>query len=530
MSPRKWTQQIVIERIQYLYQQGIPVGKISSEDKRLCMVSYSLFDSWRDALEAAGLKSVRQVWTPERVLMKLTEKHQTDVSSRRRQKLDSSLVSASVRYFGSRREALIAAGIIKNRPPLPKRIWTESTVIDAIIARREKNLPLVNMHRFDKDLFYASVNVFGGWHKAKVAAGVARDRQKWLSRDEIIQFLQSRHQQGESFNCISRDESDFYASIKVRFGSLHSALIAAGLPTPVRKRWTKRSVIQALRIRSEKGPPLSHVWKDNKPLFRAAVNHFGNWNAALRAAGLKFKTYQKWSKERILDIIRQSYHGQSFNDVDPILISIANKHFGGFYKAVEAAGLDLPHGKWSKRSIIDRIQEYYINGLRIGINGFGDKQFAQNAKRYFGTWREAVKAAGLESRLPEPIKSRTWSPGEVLKAIRSIAESEGNLAKAWKDTGLYSVAKKHFGTWREAVRAAGCKPARRRWSKELVIQEIQERYRKNLPLTSIVFTQDPPLAGAATRFFGNWRGALDAAGITESKLSRSGDNSQRQST
>lgn len=116
--------------------------------------------------------------------------------------------------------------------------------------------------------------------------------------------------------------------------------------------------------------------------------------------------------------------------------------------------------------------------------------------------------------MPAPIKTRTWSSDEVIKTIRFIVESEGDLSKAWTDTGLYSVAKKHFGTWRAAVRAAGCKPARRRWSMELVIHEIQQRYRKNLPLASIVFVQDPPLAGAATRLFGNWKAAVVAAGIS----------------
>jgi len=81
-------------------------------------------------------------------------------------------------------------------------------------------------------------------------------------------------------------------------------------------------------------------------------------------------------------------------------------------------------------------------------------------------------------------------------------------------------AKRYFGTWREAVRAAGCEPARRRWSKEVVIKEIRERCRRNLPLSSILFKQDGPLAGAATRLFGSWRAALDAAGIPGTRLSQ----------
>jgi len=475
-------------------------------------VSYSLFESWRAALEAAGLKSERQVWTPERVLMKLKDQHSSSRS--RRQKTDLVPTSAAVRFFGSRREALITAGIIKNQPQLTKTLWTASSVIEAIIARHSQGLPLVNLIRFDKDLYYASKKIFGGWNKAKLAAGVAIEKPKLLTQDEIIQILQKRHQQGGALKCISRDELEFHKSIVSNFRSLRLALIAAGIPTSPLRRWTKRSIIEKLRTRVEKGPPLSNTWKDDRPFFRAAIRHFGNWNAALRAAGLKFRTFRRWTKELVIDALQRSYHGQSFNDIDPNLIAAAYQHFGGFYKAVEAAGLDLPHGKWSKRRIIDMIQEYYINGRRLEINGFGEKRFAENAKRYFGTWREAVKAAGLESRLPEPIKTRTWSSDEVIKAIRSMAESEGDLSKAWTDTGLYSVAKKHFGTWRAAVRAAGCKPARRRSSMELVIHEIQQRCRKNLPLTSIVFVQDPPLAGAGTRLFGNWKAAVVAAGIS----------------
>ena len=481
-------------------------------------MSYSLFESWRAALEAAGLKSERQVWTPEHVLLKLKAQHSSSRS--RRQKTDLVPTSVAVRFFGSRREALITAGIIKNQPQLTKTLWTASSVIEAIIARHSQGLPLVNVNSSDKDLFYASIKIFGGWCKAKIAAGVVSEKPKSLTQEEIKQMLQKRHQRGGSLNCIPRDEQEFYKTIASKFGSLRLALIATGIPAPTLRRWTKRSIIETLRIRAEKGPPLSNTWKDNRPFFRAAIRHFGSWNAALRAAGLKFRTIRRWNKELVIEALQRSYHGQSFNDIDPNMIAAAHQHFGGFYKAVEAAGLDLPHGKWSKRRIIDMIQEYYINGRRLEINGFGEKRFAENAKRYFGTWREAVKAAGLESRLPAPITTRTWSPDEVIKAIRSMAESEGDLSKAWTDTGLYSVAKKHFGTWRAAVRAAGCKPARRRWSMELVIHEIQQRCRKNLPLTSIVFTQDPPLAGAATRLFGNWKAAVAAAGISQTQRSQ----------
>ncbi len=199
MTRSKWTQQMVIERIQFLHQQGIPTGKIYCEDRNRCMVSYSLFGSWRAALEAAGLKPAHQTWTPERVIKELREYQLLPKSCRkRRRNRDSVPTCVVVRFFGSRHEAHIAAGVTKKRQKLLKRRgdWTPSSVIEAIIARHEQGLPLVNMIRFDRDLFYASKKFFGGWFKAKVAAGVSdvmrMDRDYHTCTKMIRRFLALR--------------------------------------------------------------------------------------------------------------------------------------------------------------------------------------------------------------------------------------------------------------------------------------------------------------------------------------------------
>ena len=59
------------------------------------------------------------------------------------------------------------------------------------------------------------------------------------------------------------------------------------------RKWTKQSVIDAIRSRHERGLPLSRVWTEDKPLFRAAVRTFGGWTQALLAAGLGAKTAAK---------------------------------------------------------------------------------------------------------------------------------------------------------------------------------------------------------------------------------------------
>lgn len=532
MAPRKWTRQIVIERIQSLHQQGIPAGKIYREDRNLCMVSYALFGSWRAALKEAGFESVRRTWTREQVLVELKAEYIANTTRRRHQrKQDSRLNASAVRYFGTRRKALIAAGITRLEPSKTKRSWNPSQVIAAIVERHEKGLSLTNVWKEDVRLLTISKRTFGSWSNALKAAGLSSNKPRKQTREELLQTLREMHKNRESFVGLWSTDQKFYGQIKTVFGNLQIALAEANLPTQRKRSWTKRVVVEAIQSREKNGPNLSRVWQDDRPLFHAAVNHFGNWQSALSAAGVKFKERQRWTKENVLERLRHTYRGErNFYEIYPALVGAAHRFFGGLLFAVEAAGLDLPCGKWSKRRIIQQIQEYYVQGHRLEINGFGDLRFALAAKRYFGTWRKAVSAAGLESRLAEPNRTRNWSGERVLETIRSISESDEKVSKAWKqDSGLYSAAKKHFGSWREAVLAAGCKPARRRWSKELVVTEIQERHRRGLALNSEIFKQDPPLAGAALRLFGNWRSALAGAGIEEPEIFKTTDNSKRQS-
>ena len=407
--------------------------------------------------------------------------------------------------------------------------WNPTQFISSIVERHVKGLSLTKVWKEDVRLHAIAKRTFGSWSNAMKAAGLAPDKPRKQTRVELLQTLKDIHKSRDSLVGLWRTDQRFYSQIKRTFGNLQKALAEANLPTQSKRLWTRRLVIEAIQSRKKNGPSLSRVWQDDRPLFHAAVNHFGNWQSALSAAGVKFKKRKRWTKENVLEGLRQTYRGErNFYEIDPALVGAAYRFYGGLFVAVEAAGLDLPCGKWSKRRIIQQIQEYYVQGQRLEINGFGDLRFGLAAKRYFGTWRDAVSAAGLESRLPEPSRTRSWTSEKVLETIRSISQSDEKVSKAWKqDSGLYSASKKHFGSWREAVLAAGCKPARRRWSKELVIHEIQQRNRNDQPLTSIVFMQDPPLAGAATRLFGNWKAALVAAGISTLERSQNKVTSER---
>ena len=129
--------------------------------------------------------------------------------------------------------------------------------------------------------------------------------------------------------------------------------------------------------------------------------------------------------------------------------------FGSIEKAFETLGLEPKHNRWTDRRVIETIQNYYVQGRSIDINGCGDKKLFAAAKRRFGTWAKAVVAAGLSAKYSPPAPVRAWTKQDVLDAITEWHDDGRPISNVCKqDQGLYSAAKKHFDTWRQAVMAA----------------------------------------------------------------------------
>jgi hypothetical protein len=130
----------------------------------------------------------------------------------------------------------------------------------------------------------------------------------------------------------------------------------------------------------------------------------------------------------------------------------------------------------------------------------------KDVRRHFGSWRRAVEAAGFEC------SRRRWSQGVILFEIkRRIANGSSLHSNDPNNINLAAAAARHFGSWQVALKAAGYGRLRRQWSQELVLAEIKQRLETGASLRS-----DEPantkLAGAATRHFGSWNAARQAAG------------------
>ena len=101
----------------------------------------------------------------------------------------------------------------------------------------------------------------------------------------------------------------------------------------------------------------------------------------------------------------------------------------------------------------------------------------------------------------------------MLRMIREGQASGVSLSDlANREIGLTSAARRHFGQWRRAVEAAGLEPTRRIWSREMIIAEILKRRAEGRSLSS-GNRHNINLAAAAVRHFGSWTAALKAARV-----------------
>jgi hypothetical protein len=101
----------------------------------------------------------------------------------------------------------------------------------------------------------------------------------------------------------------------------------------------------------------------------------------------------------------------------------------------------------------------------------------------------------------------------VLNTIREGHASGVKLSKLREQKlGIENAARRHFGQWRRAIEAAGLEPTRRIWSRELIIAEILKRRAEGKSLSS-GNRHNINLNAAAGRHFGSWTAALQAAGV-----------------
>ena len=343
-------------------------------------------------------------------------------------------------------------------------------------------------------------------------------RRTW-TRATVVAAIRVRHQQGLSMTSVWRDDRSLYTAAARHFGSWTGALAALGIRRPSNVKWTHERVLEAIQARHRRRLSLTEVFQQDSRLYDAGKRRFGSWHRALEACGIESSSRRRWTEARVIDELRAAYRlaASDLRVRDPALVNAMWRYFGGIENARAAAGIERPPLKWSRRRIVEAIQDRYVCGRSIKHADWkNDRSLASAATRYFGSWYEAIQAAGLANAVEGPEPPVRWNKEKIIKAIQARHTTGLPLiGMRNRDASLFNGAVTHFGCWSGALVAAGLKPARRRsWNADRVLEAIHARRRQGLPIRNVCVC-DAGLVLAARRYFGTWRAALDAADATE---------------
>jgi len=146
---------------------------------------------------------------------------------------------------------------------------------------------------------------------------------------------------------------------------------------------------------------------------------------------------------------------------------------------------------------------------------------AWTVRRMFGSWNQYVAAAGFTPRA-HPV----WSEPDVIDAIKTWADehdrqppSRADWKRAHASHPSYTTARRLFGTWTNAIRAAGLSPQRAkpvRWTDAAILDALWQWAQAHGPPRALDWNSvapDHPTRALVTRRFGSWDAALLKAGL-----------------
>lgn len=181
--------------------------------------------------------------------------------------------------------------------------------------------------------------------------------------------------------------------------------------------------------------------------------------------------------------------------------------------------------RWSKEKVIEKIRDRSERGLPLNSDAIvhGDEPLMGAARRYFGSWGNAMREAGFDPEVHRKVSEPTkrWDKATIIANIRELASRGVELnAHSVKrvDPKLVGAGTTHFGSWGKAIEAAGFdyEAVRKtaKWSEDDVIATIQSAHKANADLSdNTASALNPGLYGAAYHYFGSWPNAVEEAGI-----------------
>lgn len=181
------------------------------------------------------------------------------------------------------------------------------------------------------------------------------------------------------------------------------------------------------------------------------------------------------------------------------------------------------HPKEAKQdALIEQLQAFKESRGRPPIRDDIDEcpwGSASTIESVFGSWNAGLEAAGIT-----PVRKRL-STDELIVELERLASTLGRTPRMcdMREVGRYSrsVYRRRFGSWNDALAAAGLEPnSRNNLSSEQLLQEL-ERVASTLgePPTKDEFDRTGRFCSATyVNRFGSWNAALEAVGCKPSRV------------
>ena len=268
--------------------------------------------------------------------------------------------------------------------------------------------------------------------------------------------------------------------------------------------------------------------KDLKFKYRDA-KYFGGWGKAIKAAGLRPIT-NSWTKDQIIKEIKQIQQHFGYiphaKDLPQLgykgLHSGAVSKFGNWGNALALAGFKIMRRRWNKEKVVKELRLLYEKTGKIPNYGElyreGEKGLPQAARKYHGSWVNAMRAAGLKAH-----RNDYWTKEQLIEELKREVRKIGHVpsGKELKRKGrcdLVSSGSKFFGGYNNYLIAAGFKPVLTPniWTGDNIKKELHliAKHLKRTPTErDLVALDKRTLIPATWRQFKGWNNAIEAAGL-----------------
>jgi hypothetical protein len=275
----KWTREEIIREILRRESAGLTLttGRKTGVDSALYQAAKRVFGSWPLAVAAAGVSPDHAIshdrWPPAKILASIRAlgRRQRPIRPAELRGRYANLIAAARRVFDTWTKAVVAAGVdpAKLRCTVP---WTRDRIIEEILTRALRNEPLASRTVKPRVLADYGARLFGSWGAALAAAG--------------IDPTPHVHRWPKTLSAGKTLTSETAAPIAIpRLGEFNPSSAISHRPGQV---WSNDAVICAILFRLQDRRPLNAkaVYRDDRPLYRAATRRHGNWHNALIACGL----------------------------------------------------------------------------------------------------------------------------------------------------------------------------------------------------------------------------------------------------